>query len=155
MQGIRDGVTERWLVFAADIQMRKDGIVSFFANAGDWLLQAGKDLVQGLWDGVTERWDQFKADLGGLVNDLPGWVKDMFGISVPASGSGTGATGGQAQGLRFNGGSPSPAAAAGGGAGGRTINLTVNTQASDPEAVASTVINRLYGAMDRVGAGVA
>lgn len=37
----------------------KDSILEFFANAIEWLLQAGADLIQGLWNGVTEAWNSF------------------------------------------------------------------------------------------------
>jgi hypothetical protein len=130
--------------------------------------------VQGLWDGVTEKWESFKSDLIAKAEELPGWVKDILGIASPSKvfyeigadtmegwrkGIEDGI--GKVRGTIALGGGPALGMAGAGARGGgatynnRSISLTVNTQASDPNAVASAVMGRLYGAMDRVGAGVA
>lgn len=41
-------------------------ITGFFANAGTWLINAGKQILQGLWDGMKSIWDSVTGWLGGL-----------------------------------------------------------------------------------------
>jgi TP901 family phage tail tape measure protein len=161
--GIETGVIERWTTFRETVDEKVTGFKAAFADAKTWLLQAGRDIVQGLWDGVTERWNAFTADLLGKFDALPDWARaglDKIGLSG-MSGGGSAPAATSPQGLRFSGGGQPSAQGlmAGGSRGGtydqRTINLTVHTQATDPDGVATAVLGRLYGAMDRVGAGVA
>ena len=53
----------------------KDDVLNFFANAGSWLFNAGKSILQGLWDGMKNIWN----DLTGWVGDLGGWIADLKG----------------------------------------------------------------------------
>lgn len=43
----------------------KDSIVGFFSNAGEWLIDAGKNILHGLWDGIS-------GALGWLGDQLAG-----------------------------------------------------------------------------------
>jgi len=174
IHGMWIGVTEKWEAFKSDLIAKGEALSGWLGNAGTWLKDTGIAIVQGLWDGVTEKWESFKADLIAKAEELPGWVKDILGIASPSQvfyeigadtmegwrkGIEDGI--GKVRGTIALGGGPALGMAGAGARGGgatynnRSISLTVNTQASDPNAVASAVMGRLYGAMDRVGAGVA
>ena len=60
-------------------------ILGAIGDFGAMLLNAGKDLLTGLWNGIKGAaawlWDKIKDFFGSL---LPGWVKDMLGISSPS-----------------------------------------------------------------------
>lgn len=43
-----------------------DSIKGFFSNAGSWLIDAGKNIIQGLWDGIKGAKDWLAGKLGGL-----------------------------------------------------------------------------------------
>ena len=161
----------------------KDGLIlaiAEFATLGSEIWDQITAMITAAVPTAAELADDFKAigaSIAGAIsssiwNALPDWAQAGLGSLGGLTGIGGGGestAGGEAapagqpavSGLRFNGGgSPAPSAAAarssgGGGTSNRTVNLTVNTQASDPNAVATAVLGRLYGAMDRVGAGVA
>lgn len=50
-------------------------IKDIFANAGKWLLQLGKDVLEGFWNGLKSVWDNIKSWFGGIVN----WIKEHKG----------------------------------------------------------------------------
>jgi len=63
----------------------KDKIIGWFSDAGSWLYESGKNIVQGLIDGATS----LLSKMGDFFLDaLPGWVKDPFkkalGIHSPS-----------------------------------------------------------------------
>lgn len=51
----------------------KDRITGFFDGAKDWLLQAGKDIIQGLIDGIGSMFGAVKSKFDSLTSHLPGW----------------------------------------------------------------------------------
>jgi hypothetical protein len=60
-------------------------IVSAVGNLGSLLVSAGGDLLRGLWNGISGSigWLKNKVmDWAGSL--LPGWVKDILGISSPS-----------------------------------------------------------------------
>lgn len=60
-------------------------ILSALGNLGKLLLQAGKDLITGLWNGVQSMAGWLKQKIGDFFgNLLPGWAKEMLGISSPS-----------------------------------------------------------------------
>lgn len=60
-------------------------ILSAIGNFGRLLLNVGRDLLSGLWQGIQNAaswlWDKVTGFFGDL---LPGWVKDILGISSPS-----------------------------------------------------------------------
>jgi len=66
----------------------KDKIVNFFANAGTWLFEAGKHIIQGLIDGIGSMFDA----LGNKISDAANWIKSHLPFSPakrgPLSGRG-------------------------------------------------------------------
>jgi hypothetical protein len=60
-------------------------IVSALAGFGSLLRDLGGDLLRGLWEGISGSTDWLMDKVGGFFGDLlPGWVKDMLGISSPS-----------------------------------------------------------------------
>ncbi|QWF80150.1 phage tail protein [Amycolatopsis sp. CA-230715] len=59
--------------------------LSALGNFGSLLISIGGDLLRGLWNGISGAadwlWSKVKSFFGSL---LPGWVKDMLGISSPS-----------------------------------------------------------------------
>lgn len=51
----------------------KARIVGFFSGAKDWLLQAGKNIIQGLIDGIGSMFGEVKGKFDELTSHLPGW----------------------------------------------------------------------------------
>ena len=59
-------------------------IKGFFADAGQWLLDAGRRIVEGIWNGISGAWEWLKEKVGGAVSSLVGGVKDLLGIASPS-----------------------------------------------------------------------
>lgn len=60
-------------------------ILTALGNFGSLLLDLGGDLLTGLWDGISGSIDWLMDKVGDFFGDLlPGWVKDMLGISSPS-----------------------------------------------------------------------
>lgn len=59
-------------------------ILSVFSGAGQWLWNAGRDILQGLWNGLKSIWNSisswFQDTIGGVVDT----VKGIFGIASPS-----------------------------------------------------------------------
>ncbi len=78
---IRNATTAAWNAVKAVIMSKIDGIVQdviglkdritgFFSGAGDWLVDAGRDIIQGLIDGIMDMLD----DLMGAVGKVTGAI---------------------------------------------------------------------------------
>lgn len=58
-------------------------------DLGDYLYEAGRDLIQGLWDGAKDKAEDFGGWMRDLPSDIVGWVKDAadghspWGITEP------------------------------------------------------------------------
>jgi phage-related protein len=63
----------------------KDKIVGFFSGAGQWLADAGKNIISGLWNGISGAvsglYDNIKGALTGLVDK----AKSALGIHSPST----------------------------------------------------------------------
>lgn len=66
-------VSEKVSAVVDKVKEIKDRIVGFFSGAKDWLLQAGKDIIQGLIDGVTSLFGTVKDKFDQLTGWIPGW----------------------------------------------------------------------------------
>jgi TP901 family phage tail tape measure protein len=66
------------------VQEIKGKITSAFSNAGDMLLQVGKDIVNGLVNGIQAvAGDVYDAAMS-LVDKIPGPIRKVMGISSPS-----------------------------------------------------------------------
>jgi phage-related protein len=60
-------------------------LLSALGNLGSLLLDAGGDLLRGLWNGISGAASWLLGKVGSFFGSLlPGWVKDMLGISSPS-----------------------------------------------------------------------
>lgn len=65
-------------------------IKNVFADAGSWLLSAGRDVISGLWSGMQQMWD----NVTGWLSDLPGRIRNSIGsISFGFGGGSSNANG--------------------------------------------------------------
>jgi hypothetical protein len=51
----------------------KQQIINTFKNAGNWLWDSGKNIIDGLINGIKSKIDTVKNTLGDLTNLLPSW----------------------------------------------------------------------------------
>lgn len=59
-------------------------IGGFFANAGSWLLNAGRNIVMGLYNGIRGMWDWMVGTVKNMVGGLVSTVTGMLGIHSPS-----------------------------------------------------------------------
>lgn len=50
-------------------------IKGVFADAGSWLLSAGRNIISGLWSGMQQMWD----NVTGWLSDLPSRIRNSIG----------------------------------------------------------------------------
>lgn len=48
-------------------------IRSIFSNAGSWLLQAGRNIIQGLINGIVSMFNHLRSTLGSVTKVIPDW----------------------------------------------------------------------------------
>jgi TP901 family phage tail tape measure protein len=68
----------------AEMVKAKDRIVGVFANAGEWLTQAGRDIVQGLINGITGMIGSAVAKAAELASSVVGAVTGLLKIGSPS-----------------------------------------------------------------------
>lgn len=85
VQPMIDRVTDGFQRLRDTIGEWKDRIISWFRDAGTWLLNAGRDIIDGLINGVKSKAREVKD---AFLNVVPDWVKDPFkealGIASPS-----------------------------------------------------------------------
>jgi tape measure domain-containing protein len=73
--GIKNAVTTAISDVKASIDGIKDKVTGAFANAAQWLVDAGKKIINGLWEGMKKAWETvtgWLSDLGGAIVGLKG-----------------------------------------------------------------------------------
>lgn len=95
-EGIKQIFSGAWQAIQGAVSAGINAVVSFFANLpgailgalgdlGGLLVDVGSNLLQGLWQGIQNAADWLLQKVGQFFSDLlPGWVKDMLGISSPS-----------------------------------------------------------------------
>ncbi|MCW2165064.1 tape measure domain-containing protein [Microbacterium hydrothermale] len=61
-----------------------DIVMGALGNAGEWLLNAGGDVVRGFWEGISGMGDWLFQQIGGFFDGVIGWAKDTLGIQSPS-----------------------------------------------------------------------
>ncbi len=84
-RSIRDGVTNGISAVIGFVTELPGKVLGALGDFGSLLLDLGGDLLRGLWDGISNSIDWLMDKVGDFFGDLlPGWVKDMLGISSPS-----------------------------------------------------------------------
>lgn len=60
-------------------------IGGFFSDAVQWLVSAGRNIIEGLWNGIKGMFDSVTGWVKGLVDGLISNVKGWFGIKSPST----------------------------------------------------------------------
>lgn len=84
INSLLSGLMSAWDIALGWIKGLPADVLNIFWNAGDLLLQVGKDIVNGLWNGISGAWDGLVDSIGGLINKLPGVAKKLLGIGSPS-----------------------------------------------------------------------
>lgn len=84
-KNISNGITNWWSNIIAFFRDLPSNIIGFFSGVGQWLFDAGKNLIQGLFDGIQS----LAGNIARFFLDiLPGWMVDPFkaalGIHSPS-----------------------------------------------------------------------
>src|SRR5690606_35037452 len=58
---------------ASNLNRIKNAITNFFRNAGQWLRDAGRQLIDGLIGGITSKFNDVRNALSNLTSSLPSW----------------------------------------------------------------------------------
>lgn len=66
------------------IEKMPESIRKPFENAGTWLYEAGRNIVQGLIGGIESMWNTAKEKVQSFGNSVSGWFKDRLGIASPS-----------------------------------------------------------------------
>ena len=59
-------------------------ILGFFADAGTWLLDVGRNILEGMWEGISGAVDWLTDKLADFVGDVTDSVLGFFGIGSPS-----------------------------------------------------------------------
>ncbi len=62
-----------------------DGLSSKKDSAGSTASSIGGNIVQGIWSGITSFTNWLYSRVSGWVDDVIGWIKNLFGIHSPSS----------------------------------------------------------------------
>lgn len=84
IQGLWNGVVNIWNGFIGFVTGLPAQVKNFFADAGNWLVDAGRNVVQGLWNGISQLgswlWSQVSNWASGILNA----AKSALGIASPS-----------------------------------------------------------------------
>ncbi|QLD10889.1 tape measure protein [Microbacterium oleivorans] len=61
-----------------------DTVMSAIGDAGQWLVDAGADVVRGFWEGISGMGGWLLEQVGGFFDGVIGWAKDTLGIQSPS-----------------------------------------------------------------------
>lgn len=84
MQGFKDGVDTVWKTVTGFFGGIATAVTDAIGSLLYTLWQTGWDIIQGMQNGVSSKWDDFTGWLWGKLRELPGVVKDFFGIQSPS-----------------------------------------------------------------------
>src|SRR5690606_26272739 len=82
-----NGVKERWTAVKDWFGDMKDRVLGFFAGAGRWLVEAGKEIIGGLFSGLKSAWggvSDWLGGLGGVIASIKGPPEKDRLLLIPA-----------------------------------------------------------------------
>ncbi|WP_113705511.1 phage tail protein [Nonomuraea lactucae] len=81
---VKDAIVARFNEAIAWIGGIPNSITRIFANAGSWLYNAGREIVNGLWNGIISLWNWVVSQWNNMVDGLIRTVKNILGIASPS-----------------------------------------------------------------------
>lgn len=69
--GVKNAIKEKIDAVLADVRAVVDKVKGVFSGAKDWLLQAGRNIIQGLIDGITGMIDSLTSKLNFITDLIP------------------------------------------------------------------------------------
>jgi hypothetical protein len=82
--GISSGLSSLFSRLRDKLSGIKDSVLRAVSNAGSWLLDAGRQMVQGFINGITGMFGDVASAAGHLVSNLGGKVLHVLGIGSPS-----------------------------------------------------------------------
>lgn len=61
-----------------------EGIGSVLGDLGEMMLEVGSNIVSGIWEGISGGYEWIKEKISGWVDNVVGFIKDVFGIASPS-----------------------------------------------------------------------
>lgn len=149
---LRDAAGRIWGEIRSKITGFVSNIVNAFSEIPNTMYNLGRNIVEGIWNGISSLTTYFRDKvLGFFGNLLPGWVKDVLGISSPSKlfeEIGQAIVQGTVQGLDV------PSVSAGQGiAGQQAVTININAGlGTDPYELGRAVTDALnkYASISRV-----
>lgn len=149
---IRDQAGKIWGEIRSRITGFINQIVNAFQEIPNTMYNLGRNIVEGIWNGISGLTTWFRDKVLGFFGDLlPGWVKDVLGISSPSKlfeEIGKAVVQGTVQGLDV------PKVSAGQGiAGQQAVTININAGlGTDPYELGRAVTEALnkYASISRV-----
>jgi phage-related protein len=59
-------------------------ILGLLSDAGTWLLDVGKNIIEGLWNGISNALGGLESKVKGMAGDVKNWAKDALSILSPS-----------------------------------------------------------------------
>lgn len=59
-------------------------VMGVLSGVGDWLVSAGRNLIEGFWNGISGAIDWLKGLIEGAFNGVIDWAKGVLGIHSPS-----------------------------------------------------------------------
>ncbi|WP_433434507.1 phage tail protein [Nonomuraea sp. CA-141351] len=81
---VKDAIVARFNEAISWISGIPNSITRIFANAGSWLYNAGREIVNGLWNGIVSLWNWVVSQWNNMVDGLIRTVKNILGIASPS-----------------------------------------------------------------------
>jgi hypothetical protein len=82
IDGLQQGAFEKWLEFLAWLDGIKEGVLTFFATAPEWLLTKGGEILSGLQQGAFTKWVEFTTWLAGIKDKVINFFAGAIGWLV-------------------------------------------------------------------------
>jgi len=88
-KGMAAGISASWAAAIAVIGAIPGKIKGFFADAGSWLVQAGRNIIMGLVHGIESMIGAVASAIGGVVSKIRSFLPFSPAREGPLSGAGS------------------------------------------------------------------